>query len=366
VGVAGSANTTGTAGSAVGTGVNRANPAAGTRFGAGVSAGTNSATINQNPFFADPGVRQQLNLNDNQFNTLNRAYQNAYGRYQQRLSALDAANSRSPNSSAATAGGANTAANPITSGRTAVGATNAQGANSAALNEQQRLQQMQQLEQQFNQDFGRAVDTTLTDRQLRARYDQLNTQFQGLNAFNNPQVARQLQLTGAQRNQLRRLAGEWRRSMMGWRRDLGDDVNAAAAQQQWAQLRSQYLDQLNAILTPQQQQMWRQTVGQQYDFPYSMYFPSTGRGTAVSGAPARDPSTGATVANQQDQVNAGINNNDGNVNTGATTSDGENVVEQPNASNGSSGLPDGGTFRNDSSSGAASGTASGSSGTTTR
>jgi hypothetical protein len=157
------------------------------------------------------------------------------------------------------------------------------------------MQQMQQLEDQFNQDFGRTVDSTLTDRQLRARYDQLNTQFQGFNAFNNPQLARQLQLTGAQRNQLRRLASEWRRGMMDWRRDLGDDVNAADAQQQWAQFRSQYMDQLNAILTPQQQQMWGQVVGQQYDFPYNMHFPSTGRGTAAGGALGRDPSTGAVV-----------------------------------------------------------------------
>ena len=41
------------------------------------------------------------------------------------------------------------------------------------------MQQMMQLENQFNQDFNRTLDTTFTDPQNPHRFNQLNWQFQG-------------------------------------------------------------------------------------------------------------------------------------------------------------------------------------------
>jgi hypothetical protein len=167
-----------------------------------------------------------MNLNDNQFNTLNRSYQDSWNRFNQ---------------------GANNLGN---------------------LNEQQRMQQMQQLEGRFNQEFGQALDSTFTDPRARQRFNQLNNQFSGFDAFNNRDVRQQLNLTPEQQRQLRGLSSAWRQRMQQLRR-AGND--AQLTDQQWAQLQAQNMQQLNTVLTPQQQQLWSQMVGQQYNFPSSLY-----------------------------------------------------------------------------------------------
>jgi hypothetical protein len=178
---------------------------------------------NQTPFFTDPGVRQQLNLNDNQFNTLNRAHQDAFGRFNQGATAL--------------------------------------GNN---LTEQQRMQQMQQLEARFNQEFGQSLDTTFTDPRMRNRFNQIGTQFRGASAFNDPMVRRQLNLTPAQLRQVRRLEAAWRQRLQQLRR-AGND-NPQLTQQQFNELQMQNMQQLNTVLTPEQQRIWAQLNGQPVTF----------------------------------------------------------------------------------------------------
>jgi hypothetical protein len=192
------------------------------RLSAGV--GFNNNGISQTPFFMDPGARQQLNLNDSQFNALNRSYQDAFRRYNDNLRGLN---------------------NNLT--------------------EQQRMQQMQQFEAQFRNDFGRTVDTTFTDPRFRTRFDQLNRQFMGFNAFNDPAIQTQLNLTPQQRQQLRRLAADWRRQLQA------GGGSAGFTQEQWNQMTSQYWDQLNSVLTPQQQQAWSQATGERFSFSPDLF-----------------------------------------------------------------------------------------------
>ena len=121
-------------------------------------------------------------MNEQQFNQLNRSYQDAWNQYNQ--------------------GANNLGNNP---------------------NEQQRMQQMQQLEAQFNQQLGQNLDTTFTDPQVRQRYNQLNNQFYGHNTFNNPQVRRQLDITPEQQRQLRRMSTAWNREMQRLQRAGNDN-----------------------------------------------------------------------------------------------------------------------------------------------
>jgi hypothetical protein len=171
-----------------------------------------------------------LNLNNNQFNSLNRAYQNAYNRYNQGL------NNLSPN-----------------------------------LTEQQRQLQMQQLQSQFNQSLSGTVNDTLNNPQTVSRFNQLNRQFMGFNAFNDPAIRQQLNLTPAQVRQLRTLSNNWRQQLQQFRQGAGNDLSSVD-QTQWNQLWQQYGTQLNGVLTPEQQQMWAQQVGQPYMFPPNAYF----------------------------------------------------------------------------------------------
>jgi len=194
--------------------------------------------INQTPFFTDPGVRRQLGLNDNQFNTLNRSYNSAYGRYRAGLDGL----------------------NPT-------------------LTDQQREQQIMLLQNQFNSDFGRSLDTTFNNPQFRSRYDELNRQYMGFNSFNDPAIQRQLNLSPQQQLQVRRLAADWRKQMQQATRGNGTDAIATSiSPEQWSQMHSQYWDQLNSVFTPQQRQTWSQLTGQRYNFPPNAYFPPDNSG----------------------------------------------------------------------------------------
>jgi hypothetical protein len=190
--------------------------------------------IGRTPFFSDPGARQQLNMNNNQFNSLNSAYSNAYTRYNQAVNNLD------PN-----------------------------------LTAEQRAQQMQQLQSQFNQDLSGTVNSTLTDPQSRSRFGQLNRQFMGFNAFNDPQIRQQLNLTPEQTRQLRTLSNNWRQQLQQFRRGAGNNLTNVD-QGQWTQMWQQYATQLNGVLTPEQQQIWTQQIGQPYTFSPNVFMGDNG------------------------------------------------------------------------------------------
>jgi hypothetical protein len=215
--------------------------------------------VNQTPFFNDPGVRSQLNMNDAQYNSLNQGYQNAYRRYNQSLNNL----------------------------------------NNPNMTQQQREAQMQQLETQFNQNFDGTVNSTLNNPQTLNRYNQLNRQYQGFNAFNDPAVRKQLNLSQDQIRQFRTLSGNWRQQLQQLRQSGGQTVDPA----QLTQLQQQFATQLNGVLTPEQQQMWSQQTGQAYSFGPQAYFgsqPANNSAVQSSGAgastfsPDGSPASGTT------------------------------------------------------------------------
>jgi hypothetical protein len=261
-GSAGTSNRSGTAGTAATPGT--AGAAARTQLGTGqnqVSGGFQARTTvpGQTPgstfWFNDPAIRQQLNLNDAQFIQLSRAYWNPW---------------MGPNQVTTGQGTATAAAQRQQrlqefQDRFDTNGTNAGRANAAA----QRQQQLQQFQDRFDTDFNTTLDQVFTDTQLRQRFDQLNRQFMGPLAFNDPLVQRQLNLTQEQQLALRRLAAGWRDSLVEMRRSAPADPNLT--QQQWNTFRTQYRDQLATILTPAQQQRWTQLTGRPYDFPMTTY-----------------------------------------------------------------------------------------------
>ena len=241
-GTPGATNRAGAAGNAgIGTdgspGLGRGN--AGVNGRANANAGLNNAAaranvnglngqtgVSQTPFFSDPGVRRQLNLNDNQFNSLNNAHRNAFTRYNQAINNLNRNTNLTP---------------------------------------EQRALQMQQLQSQFNQNLSSAVNSTLTNPEAVSRFNQLNRQFMNFNAFNDPSIRQQLNLTPEQTRQLRSLSNNWRQQLQQFRRGAGNDLSSVDSAQ-WNQMWQQYATQLNSVLTPEQQQIWMQQVGQPHVF----------------------------------------------------------------------------------------------------
>jgi hypothetical protein len=210
----------------------------------------------QIPFFTDPAVRRQLALNQNQFNRLNQAHQDAFMQFNQGVGRL--------------------------------------GSN---LTPQQRMQQMQLLENQFNQQFGQTLDTTFTDPRFRTRFNQLNWQFQPFDAFREPMVRQQLQLTPQQQRQMRTLAAQWRQQMQRMRR-AGNDIDPTLADEQFAQMQAQFQQQMDQLLTPQQRQSWNQLIGERFTFPRTAFFPQNTAGTADRGTPPGTPGVSTQSAGQ--------------------------------------------------------------------
>jgi hypothetical protein len=181
------------------------------------------------PFFTDEGARRELNMNDQQFNQLNQAHQQAFMQFNQAANQLNA----NPN-----------------------------------LTPQQRAMQMQRLRATFNQQFGQTLDTTFTDPRFRQRFNQLDWQFRPFAAFNDATVNGQLQLTPQQQRQMRQLSVRWRQQMQRLRRAGSNAASdPALANEQFAAMQLQFQQQMQQVMTPQQWQTWNQLTGPQFNFP---------------------------------------------------------------------------------------------------
>jgi hypothetical protein len=187
--------------------------------------------INQTPWFDNPQLRRYLQLNDNQYNGLNKAYQDAWTRYNQGVSGLD-----------------------------------------KNLPEAQRQQQMRNLQQNFYKDYSTASGQALTDPAQRQRFEQLGWQYRGFGAFSDPNVASKLQLSQDQLNKLNQYHQDWT-NQMG---KLGGvyQNNPQQANEQFSKMLGEHANQLNSVLTPQQQAMWGQMAGNPYPFGPEAYFRS--------------------------------------------------------------------------------------------
>jgi len=333
---AGSPTTSGTAGTSAGVGARAGVNAGG--VGANTQAGSNFnfQGMGQNPFFSDPGVRQQLGLNNNQFNQLNRAYQQSLLRYNQNQSSQTRDNSGVTNTvggqqarqqelQARSNAGATAGADQNTAGRDNTGVTNtvggqqarqqelqagvragtdtagrdangrstvgrqqesAQNRNNRGVASQQQAATNQQDLANDGTDFNSALDATFTDPAMRQRFNQLNWQYQGVGAFSDPMVQQQLNMTPQQRQQLTRMAGEWSRDLQNLQRTNRGNLT----QEQFNELRTRFANRMNRLMTAEQRQQWQQMVGQSYDFLYSAY-------STINSTTANGTGTGATTSN---------------------------------------------------------------------
>jgi flagellar basal body-associated protein FliL len=194
--------------------------------------------IGQTPWFSNQDVRQQFKLSDPQYNQLNKSYGEYYTQYQQGINNL--------------------------------------GKNLSA---EQRTQKTNELQQRFNKNLATATDQMFTNPQQRQRYNQLNLQYQGYNAFTDPAVQEKLNLTAEQRQTLAQNGQECNKQMNGLGRTYQTDP--AGTTTKYNAMRKQYGDQINTILTPEQQKSWQQMTGASYNFQPGSYFQTS----ATPGAP---------------------------------------------------------------------------------
>jgi hypothetical protein len=181
------------------------------------------------PWFANAGVRRQLKLDDNAYNTLNKTYVQYWTPYNQAVVGLP-----------------------------------------ADLDEQQRQQRIAAAYGTFNTGFNKASAQVFTDPDVRDRYNQLNLQYQGYGAFNDPTVQTRLKLNDQQRQTFNRYYNDWNTQMNNYATEYA--TNPDAVNKQWADNWKQTRERINTTLTPDQRKTWEEMAGEPYDFPADAYF----------------------------------------------------------------------------------------------
>jgi len=204
----------------------------------GTQASVNSQSrfyggISQIPWFGNATIRQQLQLNDDQFNKLNQGYTQSWSRYNQGINSLD-----------------------------------------KDLAEAQRMQRQQELNRGFYTDYSRSLDDVFSEKSARQRYNQMEWQYRGYGAFNDPMLQQRLKLNDDQRQAFNKYDREWNQQLNTWQREFGDDRTGTA--KGFRDARKELQDRINSTLNDEQRTVWTDVIGKPYEFPVDVYFQNSG------------------------------------------------------------------------------------------
>ena len=180
-----------------------------------------SFTVSPTPWFSAAAIRQQLQLNAIEYHHLYSAYADAYSRYNQAVNELPA--------------------------------------NLLAAERSGRLQALQEV---FNAEFDRSLEATLANPELRQQFNNLRAQYQTAPG-NAPAVGPGLSLTAEQHRRLSLMAHQWNQLAARLRERAADDEEVA--REEVDELNSEAEEQIESTLTPEQEAIWPQLVGQYYD-----------------------------------------------------------------------------------------------------
>ncbi len=193
--------------------------------------------IPQTPWLNNQMLMQNLNLTNDQFNTLTRAYGNAWTSNQNNV--------------------------------------NRHGIN---LPPQQEALQIRELKNDIYWQYLANPNNAFAANAARIRNEQLDLQRRGDDVFLDPAVQARLNLTQDQRQQIEKLRRQWQANTDELnRRDAAD---RESVRKQFEALRMKERKAINDILTPEQRATWSQMIGEPYDFSTSADFPITPKAAA--------------------------------------------------------------------------------------
>ncbi len=194
----------------------------------GVS-GSGYRLYGRRPWFANDGVRRQLKIDDTQYNTLHKTYGQYWTPYNQAIVTVP-----------------------------------------ADLEEAERQRRIAAAYSTFHKNYYDNTAKVFVDADTRNRYNQLNVQYQGYAAFNDPQVQTRLKLTEEQRRDFNRYYTDWNKQMNTYGTEYAKDREAVNKQfgEYWKKSRAH----INETLTPEQRRSWNEMTGEAYDFSADAYF----------------------------------------------------------------------------------------------
>ncbi|MDZ4657165.1 MAG: hypothetical protein SH868_06250 [Bythopirellula sp.] len=234
----------------------------------------------ESPWFSAEGLNDELELDDDQVERLNQAY----GATWKQLRANGAASGQ-------------------------------------ALDEGARSRRLNEYRDRFDSEFARSTSSVFRTPEQQRRFNQLQMQYQGYGAFDNPRLQRQFNLNDVQRRQLQDLRRDWDSEVENLRESYA--TNADAARNRFNDFRNTTNQRFQGILNDQQRQSYNEMTGQPFDFGADTFL--RGRDTTSGGDREALPgfNTGQSPGfNTGLNPNPANNNNTGNNASGAGTGTG--------------------------------------------
>jgi hypothetical protein len=134
------------------------------------------------------------------------------------------------------------------------------------LDQAERRTKMQELTKEWNQSTLKAVGEFLKPEQI-ARLHQVSYQAQGAMAFSDPEVAKKLSLTDAQKSEIETIVTDSRAEMREIFQSAGDDREAAM--KKLAEHRKETLAKVTAKLNDEQQKTWKDLIGSPFEVVFT-------------------------------------------------------------------------------------------------
>jgi Spy/CpxP family protein refolding chaperone len=132
------------------------------------------------------------------------------------------------------------------------------------LDQEERRTKMQALNQEMNASALKSAGEFLKPEQI-ARLKQIGYQVRGVQAFSDPEVAKKLNITDAQKTDIQEI-GRAAREKMPSREDFQSDREAAMKKMQ--EVNKETLSQVVSKLNDEQQKTWKELLGSPFEIQY--------------------------------------------------------------------------------------------------
>jgi hypothetical protein len=133
------------------------------------------------------------------------------------------------------------------------------------LSQEERRAKMQEINREINATTLKAAGEFLKPEQV-ARLKQISLQVRGVQAFNDPEVQKKLNLTDSQKGEIQAIGQESMEAMRGLFGQDQSPEEREAAQKKIAEIRKQALTKVETKLNDEQQKTWKELIGSPFEF----------------------------------------------------------------------------------------------------
>lgn len=133
------------------------------------------------------------------------------------------------------------------------------------LSDDERREKMQELNKTIQSELHKGLADVLKPEQMK-RFDQIQVQAAGVNAFGTPRVQKALKLTDEEKSKIKEITDETMQAVRSAFEDAGDDRQAAMAK--ITEVRKAAFAKAEALLSEEQKKEWKELTGAPYEVKF--------------------------------------------------------------------------------------------------